>query len=158
MINPYALIGSVALIAGLSFGWYQSSLRLDIAQTARATAEARATSLEVEAAEAKRKAQEIDTARLAYINQLETKENEIETLRTDLASTHKRLSIRASCPKLPAANDSRRAEPETCTLDPAAEQAYIDLRKGIEATEAWVNFCFDTLNVHAKKSPNEGAK
>lgn len=154
MINPYIVIGSAAVIAGLSFGWYQSSLRLEIAQTARATAEARVTSLEAEAEEAKRKSQEIDTARLAYINQLESKENEIETLRTDLASTNKRLSISASCPKLPSPGGAARVEPETCTLDPAAEQAYINLRKGIEATEAWVSFCFDTLNIHAKKSPN----
>lgn len=155
MINPYVVFGSVALVGALSFGWYQSSLRLEIVKGERDAADARVLSLETESREAKRKANEIDAARISYINQLEARDNEIETLRTDLASTSRRLSIRASCPRLPAADSSARAEAETCTLDPAAEQAYIDLRKGIDESEAWINFCFDTLNIHSKKSPED---
>lgn len=85
-------------------------------------------------------------ARTEMLKQLRVREDEIETLRNDVADKRKRLSIGAICPRVPEASNGGRVEAVTATLDARSERAYLRLRQLIAENEAWVGMCFKAVN------------
>jgi prophage endopeptidase len=106
----------------------------------------RSTSLEIQITNAAALRKKEDVARAEYIKNLKAAENEIELLRDDLADKRKRLSIRASCSGVPKADSAGGVEATTATLDPIAERAYLRHKERIADVEAWIGFCFKTVN------------
>jgi prophage endopeptidase len=92
----------------------------------------------------KLRAQESE-ARSDYLQKLQASDDEIETLRNDLADSRKRLSIRASCPGVPKTESTGGTETASAVLDADAERTYLRLREQIAKTEAWAAMCHKTV-------------
>lgn len=106
----------------------------------------RSTSLDIEIKRVAALRELEGAARTELLIQLKASEDEIETLRNDLADKRKRLSIGAICPRVPEASSSGRVEAVTATLDARSERAYLRLRELIAQNEAWVSMCYKTVN------------
>lgn len=106
----------------------------------------RSTSLDIEIKRVAALRELEGAARTELLIQLKASEDEIETLRNDLADKRKRLSIGAICPGVPEANNSGRVEAVAATLDARSERAYLRLRELIAQNEAWVSMCYKTVN------------
>ena len=106
----------------------------------------RSTSLDIEIKRVAALRELEGAARTELLIQLKASEDEIETLRNDLADKRKRLSIGAICPRVPEAGSGGRVEAVAATLDARSERAYLRLRELIAQNEAWVSMCYKTVN------------
>ncbi len=84
--------------------------------------------------------------RAKYYLELESKENEIKTLRAHVDSGAAKLRINATCKTLPqAATDRPSDNPAAPELTEDARQAYWDLRREMNQCPAQLNLCIKTL-------------
>jgi len=81
--------------------------------------------------------------RAKYYLELESKENEIKTLRARVDSGAAKLRIKATCPPITADRSSDNSTAPELTAD--ARQAYWDLRSQINQCPAQLNLCIKTL-------------
>ena len=139
----YILLG--ALIASLLLLVYVQELKHDAAELRATIAENRKAAAEASLSEMVKQRDSESANRIAYLQQLEVAEHEIETLERDLDANRKRLSVRATCPRVPEAKSTRGTEEQTAELTPEAERNYIRLRKLIADQEAWIDFCHRTV-------------
>jgi len=81
--------------------------------------------------------------RAKYYLELESKENEIKTLRARVDSGAAKLRIKATCPTVAADRPSNNEAAPELTAD--ARQAYFQLRSEMTQCPAQLNLCIKTL-------------
>jgi len=81
--------------------------------------------------------------RAKYYLELESKENEIKTLRARDAAGLTKLRVKATCPTIAADRPSDNSTAPELTAD--ARQAYFDLRREMNKCPAQLNLCIKTL-------------
>jgi prophage endopeptidase len=81
--------------------------------------------------------------RAKYYLELESKENEIKTLRARVDSGAAKLRIKATCPTITADRPSDNPAAPELTAD--ARAAYFDLRREMTQCPAQLNLCIKTL-------------
>lgn len=97
-----------------------------------------------ETLESEREALRVATEnRAKFYLELESKENEIKTLRARDAAGLTKLRIRATCPQVAADRPSDNSAAPELTAD--ARQAYWDLRREMTQCPAQLNLCIKNL-------------
>lgn len=87
-----------------------------------------------------------EAIRATFIEYKEGKENETSALERAVADGTKRLRIKASCPTVRADGTvPGGAGDGTAELEPAAQRAYLSLRRGLDRQFAELQFCRSEL-------------
>lgn len=93
-----------------------------------------------------------EAIRQTFIEYKAGKENETSALERAIADGTKRLRVKASCPAVPADGAVSGGTGEgTAELEPAAQRAYWDLRRGLDRQFAELQFCRSELRKRSAK-------
>lgn len=155
VFNPaygYAL----ALLVGAGGAWYVQGLRWETDVQERDLATATAISANVDAVNQQLIASRAQTEsiRQTFIEYKAGKENEASALERAVADGSKRLRVKASCPAVRADGTvPGGAVSGTAELEPAAQRAYLSLRRGLDRQFAELQFCRSELKKRSAK-PN----
>lgn len=152
-MNPvYGYTLAVAL--GFSSAWYVQGLRWDSDMAdIRHNADV-AISANVDAVNQQLIASRAQTEaiRATFIEYKAGKENETSALERAVAGGTKRLRIKASCPAVRADGAvPGGAGSGTAELEPAAQRAYLGLRRGLDRQFAELQFCRSELRKRSAK-------
>lgn len=128
--NLSIYIGAVAIALG-AWGYVQTE-RLEDSRQELTTAKANAEQLTKDLAAERLQAEQQSADRQHYLAQMEAASAEINALRAAVDDGHKRLRIKASCPKpAEAAANPSGTGTAYAELDSEARRTYYDLRSGI---------------------------
>lgn len=140
----YGAFAIVILIMLSALFWMNG--RIESLKLVRDNEIARRAAVEEELASEREIAKLEDQARAEFYLKLEAAQDENRTLRNAVNDATRRLSIRASCPRVPQAESPAGTQEQAAELDPIARQAYFDLREGIAELESWVTMCHRIVN------------
>lgn len=140
----YGAFAIVILIMLSALFWMNG--RIESLKLVRDNEIARRAAAEEELASEREIAKLEDQARAEFYLKLEAAQDENRTLRNAVNDATRRLSIRASCPRVPEATSPAGTQEQAAELDPIARQAYFDLRDGIAQLEAWATMCHRIVN------------
>lgn len=143
-----------AFLIGAGSAWYVQGLRWDTDVQAAELATATAISANVDAVNQQLIASRAQTEaiRQTFIEYKAGKENETSALERAVADGTKRLRIKASCPAVRADGTvPGGAVSGTAELDPAAQRAYLSLRRGLDRQFAELQFCRSELRKRSSK-------
>jgi len=139
---------ALALLIGAAGSWYVQGLRWETDVQERDLATATAISANVDAVNQQLIASRAQTEaiRQTFIEYKAGKENETSALERAVADGSKRLRIKASCPTVRADGTvPGGAVSGTAELEPAAQRAYLSLRRGLDRQFAELQFCRSEL-------------
>ena len=145
---------ALALLVGAGGAWYVQGLRWDSDVQERDLATATAIQKNVDAVNQQLIASRAQTEaiRQTFIEYKAGKENETSALERAVADGTKRLRIKASCPAVRANGTvSGGAVSGTAELEPAAQRAYLSLRRGLDRQFAELQFCRSELRKRSAK-------
>lgn len=146
MNSAYGYIA--AAILGACSAWYVQGLRWDNDVAGRDIISATATAENVDAVNQQLIASRAQTEaiRQTFIDYKTGKENETSALERAVADGTKRLRVKASCPTVRADGTiSGGTSAGTAELEPAAQRAYLSLRRGLDRQYAELQFCRSEL-------------
>lgn len=139
---------ALALLIGASGAWYVQGIRWDNDVADRDLATATAIAANVNAVNQQLVAAQAQTEaiRQTFIEYKAGKENETSALERAVADGSKRLRVKARCPAVRAdATVSGGTGSGTAELEPAAQRAYLSLRRGLDRQYAELQFCRSEL-------------
>jgi len=139
---------ALALLVGAAGAWYVQGLRWETDVQERDLATAQAIQLNVDAVNQHLIASRAQTEaiRQTFVEYKAGKENETSALERAVADGTKRLRIKASCPTMRADGTiPGGAVSGTAELEPAAQRAYLNLRRGLDRQFAELQFCRSEL-------------
>lgn len=145
---------ALALLVGASGSWYVQGLRWDNDVQAAEVVTAQAISANVDAVNQQLIASRAQTEaiRATFIEYKAGKENETSALERAVADGTKRLRVKASCPAVRADGTiPGGAVSGTAELEPAAQRAYLSLRRGLDRQYAELQFCRSELRKRSAK-------
>ena len=143
-----------AFLIGAAGSWYVQGLRWDNDAQAADLVTATAISANVDAVNQQLIASRAQTEaiRATFIEYKAGKENETSALERAVADGTKRLRVKASCPAVLATGTvPGGAVSGTAELDPAAQRAYLSLRRGLDRQYAELQFCRSELRKRSAK-------
>lgn len=143
-----------ALLIGAGAAWYVQGLRWenDVADIRHDSDVAIAANVDAVNQQLIESRAQTEAIRQTFIEYKAGKENETNALERAVADGTKRLRVKASCPAVPAAGTvSGGVVSGTAELDPAAQRAYLSLRRGLDRQYAELQFCRSELR---KRSSN----
>lgn len=152
MTSAYGYV--LALLIGAGGAWYVQGLRWETDVQERDLATATAISVNVGAVNQQLIASRAQTEaiRQTFIEYKEGKENETSALERAVADGTKRLRIKASCPAVRTDGTfPGGAGGGTAELEPAAQRAYLSLRRGLDRQFAELQFCRSELRKRSAK-------
>jgi len=145
------LIG-LGIILALCLALYALNLRNNNLELQRNNALADKAALQSQIHEAEERAKLDAKIRSDYLNRLHDNQISIDNLASDLAAKPERVYIRATCPAVPKADDTGRAETQAVELDAATrkrvqqlERDILILRRDAGIAEAWIDSCQKTV-------------
>lgn len=145
---------ALALLVGAGGAWYVQGLRWDNDVQERDLATATAISANVDAVNQQliTSRAQTEAIRQTFIEYKAGKENETSALERAVADGTKRLRVKASCPAVRADGTvSGGAVGGTAELEPAAQRAYLSLRRGLDRQFAELQFCRSELKKRSAK-------
>lgn len=145
---------ALALLIGASGAWYVQGLRWgnDVSSIQHNADVAIAANLDAVNQQLIASRAQTEAIRATFIEYKAGKENETSALERAVADGTKRLRVKASCPAVradgtvPGGTVSGTAE-----LDPAAQRAYLSLRRGLDRQYAELQFCRSELRKRSAK-------
>lgn len=152
MLPGYGYV--TALLIGAGAAWYVQGLRWenDVADIRHDSDVAIAANVDAVNQQLIASRAQTEAIRATFIEYKAGKENETSALERAVADGSKRLRVKASCPAVradgtvPGGTVSGTAE-----LEPAAQRAYLSLRRGLDRQFAELQFCRSELR---KRSSN----
>lgn len=145
---------ALAFVIGASGAWYVQGLRWDnnVADIQHDNDVAIAANVDAVNQQLIASRAQTEAIRATFIDYKAGKENETSALERAVADGTKRLRVKASCPAVPADGTvPGGAVSGTAELDPAAQRAYLSLRRGLDRQYAELQFCRSELR---KRSSN----
>lgn len=145
---------ALALLIGAGGAWYVQGLRWETDVQERDLATATAISANVDAVNQQLIASRAQTEaiRQTFIEYKAGKENETNRLERCIASGKCGLRVAAKCPTVRADGTvSGGAVSGTAELEPAAQRAYLSLRRGLDRQFAELQFCRSELKKRSAK-------
>lgn len=142
------------MLFGFLIAWYVQAIRWDNDVNKRDLATATAISANVDAVNQQLIASRAQTEaiRATFIEYKAGKENETSALERAVADGTKRLRVKASCPAVRADGTiPGGAVSGTAELEPAAQRAYLSLRRGLDRQYAELQFCRSELRKRSAK-------
>lgn len=152
MIPGYGYIA--AAILGACSAWYVQGVRWENDVAGRDIISATAIAENVDAVNQQLIAsrEQTEAIRATFIEYKAGKENETSALERAVANGTKRLRIKASCPAVRADGTIPGGAGEgTAELEPAAQRAYLGLRRGLDRQFAELQFCRSELRKRSAK-------
>lgn len=145
---------ALALLVGASGAWYVQGLRWgnNVADIQHDTDVAIAANVDAVNQQLIASRAQTEAIRATFIEYKAGKENETSALERAVADGTKRLRVKASCPAVRADGTvPGGAVSGTAELDPAAQRAYWDLRRGLDRQFAELQFCRSELRKRSVK-------
>ena len=139
---------------GFLIAWNVQGLRWgnDINHRDRVAAEAIAANVDAVNQHLIASRAQTEAIRQTFIEYKAGKENETSVLERAIADGTKRLRVKASCPAVPSDGTvSGGAGRGTAELEPAAQRAYLSLRRGLDRQYAELQFCRSELRKRSAK-------
>lgn len=146
-----------AFLIGAGGAWYVQGLRWDsdVQERDLATAQAIQTNVDAVSQQLIASRAQTEAIRQTFIDYKAGKENETSALERAVADGTKRLSIHATCPAAVRTDGavSGGTGSGTAELDPAAQRAYLSLRRGLDRQFAELQFCRSELRKRSSQAP-----
>ena len=143
-----------ALLIGAGAAWYVQGLRWenDVADIRHDSDVAIAANVDAVNQQLIASRAQTEAIRATFIEYKAGKENETSALERAVADGTKRLRVKASCPAVRADGTvPGGAVSGTAELEPAAQRAYLSLRRGLDRQYAELQFCRSELRKRSAK-------
>ena len=143
-----------ALLIGAGAAWYVQGLRWenDVADIRHDSDVAIAANVDAVNQQLIASRAQTEAIRQTFIEYKQGKENETSALERAIADGTKRLRVKASCPAVRAdGTGPGGAVSGTAELEPAAQRAYLSLRRGLDRQYAELQFCRSELRKRSAK-------